>query len=129
MGAQRAFDEALAYAGERKTFGVPIGAHQLIQQKIANMYTNVLAGRGLVHRAAIQFDQGERNTLNASAAKLHCSRIANNAAYEAVQVFGGNGFNSEYPVGKLLRDARIFEIYEGTTEIQQLIIPRELLFR
>lgn len=123
--AQRALDEATKYSMERKTFGVPIAAHQAIQHKLANMVVGIEVSRLAYIRAAWMFDRGQRNTYWASIAKCLAADVANSAATEAVQTFGGAGFNSEYPVEKLMRDAKIFQIYEGTGEIQRLIISRE----
>ncbi|KAI1282158.1 putative medium-chain specific acyl-CoA dehydrogenase, mitochondrial [Halotydeus destructor] len=125
--AQRAYDEAAKYSLQRKTFGQPIANYQAIQFKLANMAIGIETSRLAYLKAAWLFDKGERNTYWASIAKCMASDVANMAAQEAVQIFGGAGFNSEYPVEKLMRDAKIFMIYEGTSEIQRIIISRELL--
>jgi acyl-CoA dehydrogenase len=125
--AQRALDEAQKYSLERKTFGQPIAAYQAIQWKLANMAIGIETARMAYIRAAWQFDNGVRNTYWASIAKCLAGDVANMAAQEAVQTFGGAGFNSEYPVEKLMRDAKIFMIYEGTAEIQRIVIARELM--
>ncbi|KAJ3238691.1 hypothetical protein HDU78_003372 [Chytriomyces hyalinus] len=125
--ARRAYDEALKYALERKTMGKPIAEHQAIAFMLADMAIGVEAARGLVYKTSWQIDNGERNTLVASMAKAYASEVANKNAADAVQIFGGNGFNSEYPVEKLMRDAKIFMIYEGTSQIQRLIISRSLI--
>ncbi|XP_064457394.1 medium-chain specific acyl-CoA dehydrogenase, mitochondrial-like isoform X1 [Ornithodoros turicata] len=125
--AQRALDEAAKYSTERKTFGAPIAAHQAVQFILADMAIGVEVSRLAWMRAAYEADQGRRNTYYASIAKALASDVANKCASDAVQVFGGNGFNTEYPVEKLMRDAKIFQIYEGTSQIQRLIISRELL--
>lgn len=125
--AKRALNESVAYANQRKTFGQPIANHQAIAFMIADMATSVEAARMLVWNAAITFDQGRRNSLMAAHAKRFAADEAMRVATDAVQVFGGYGFNSEYPVEKLMRDAKIFQIYEGTSQIQRLIISRHVL--
>lgn len=124
--ARRAMDEAVKYALERKTFGTQIINHQMVQAILAEMAINVEAARLLTWKSCWVVDKGERNTLYASIAKAFAADIANKTATDAVQVFGGNGFNSDYPVEKLMRDAKIFQIYEGTAQIQRLIIARNL---
>jgi acyl-CoA dehydrogenase len=123
--AQRALDEATKYAFERKTFGQPIANYQAIQFKLAEMVIGIETSRMAYIRAAWQFDRRERNTYWASIAKCLAGDVANKTAQEAVQIFGGAGFNAEYPVEKLMRDAKIYQIYEGTAEIQRLVISRE----
>ncbi|XP_004929914.1 medium-chain specific acyl-CoA dehydrogenase, mitochondrial isoform X1 [Bombyx mori] len=125
--AQRALHEATKYSLERKTFGVPIARHQAVAFMLADMAIGVETARIAWQRAAWMVDHGQKNTVMASVAKCHASEIANKAATDAVQVFGGNGFNTEYPVEKLMRDAKIYQIYEGTSQIQRLIISREIL--
>ena len=125
--AQRALDEATKYSFERKTFGVPICQHQAIQFLLADMIIGIETARLAYIKAAWQFDRGERNTYLASIAKCLAGDIANKCASDAVQIFGGAGFNSEYPVEKLMRDAKIFQLYEGTAQIQRIIISREHL--
>jgi len=125
--AQRALDEATKYALERKTFGRTIIEHQAIQFLLAEMAMNVEAARLCVQRSAWEMDQGRRNTYYASIAKAFAGDIANKAATDCVQIMGGNGFNTEYPAEKLMRDAKIYQIYEGTAQIQRLIIGREWL--
>ncbi|XP_026746626.1 probable medium-chain specific acyl-CoA dehydrogenase, mitochondrial isoform X2 [Trichoplusia ni] len=125
--AQRALTEATKYALERKTFGVPIARHQAVAFMLADMAIGVETARLAWMRAAWMADYGIRNTVLASVAKCHASEIANKAAADAVQIFGGNGFNTDYPVEKLMRDAKIYQIYEGTSQIQRLIISREIL--
>mmetsp|Transcript_1152 Transcript_1152/g.1362 ORF Transcript_1152/g.1362 Transcript_1152/m.1362 type:complete len:414 (-) Transcript_1152:804-2045(-) len=124
--ARRAMDEAVKYAMERKTMGVPIAQHQAINFMIADMAMNIEAGRMLTYKSAVEIDSGNRNTYYASMAKAFAGDAANKIASDAVQIFGGNGFNTEYPVEKLMRDAKIYQIYEGTSQIQRLIIAREL---
>ncbi|KAM7400215.1 hypothetical protein PAMA_004760 [Pampus argenteus] len=125
--AQRALDEATNYALERKTFGKVIAEHQAVSFLLAEMAMKVELARMGYQRAAWEVDNGRRNTYYASIAKAFAGDIANQVASDAVQVFGGNGFNSEYPVEKLMRDAKIYQIYEGTAQIQRLIIAREHL--
>ncbi|KAJ1553739.1 hypothetical protein HK405_007034 [Cladochytrium tenue] len=125
--ARRAYEEALKYSLERKTMGKPISEHQAIAFMLADMASGVEASRLLVWKAAWMRDSGARNTLFASMAKATASEVANKNAADAVQIFGGNGFNSEYPVEKLMRDAKIFMIYEGTSQIQRLIISRTVI--
>jgi acyl-CoA dehydrogenase len=127
--AQSAYDHAVAYAKERKTFGVPIYKHQAIGFLIADMACAIQAARLLVWQSAWTIDQGKRNTREAAFAKLFAADIAVRVATDAVQVFGGNGFNKEYPVEKLYRDAKIYQIYEGTSQIQRLIIAKEIFER
>ncbi|KAL7647653.1 UNVERIFIED_CONTAM: hypothetical protein RMT77_001253 [Armadillidium vulgare] len=127
--AQRALDEATNYALERKTFGQPIINHQAIAFLIAEMAMDVELGRLAYYRGSWEYDQGKSNSYYASIAKAFASDAANKSASNAVQVFGGNGYNTEYPVEKLMRDAKIYQIYEGTSQIQRLIITREHLKR
>ncbi|XP_043941720.1 medium-chain specific acyl-CoA dehydrogenase, mitochondrial isoform X1 [Protopterus annectens] len=123
--AQRALDEATKYALERKTFGKFLAEHQIVSFMLAEMAMKVELARMAYQRAAWEVDQGRRNTYYASIAKAFAGDIANQVAADAVQIFGGNGFNCEYPVEKLMRDAKIFQIYEGTAQIQRVIIARE----
>ena len=125
--ARAAFEDATHYALERKTFGQPIAEHQAIQFKLADMCTEIDAARLLVWRAAVKKDAGLRYTTESSMAKLFASEVANRAAKEAVQVFGGYGFLTDFPVERHFRDAKITEIYEGTSEIQRLVIASALL--
>jgi len=127
--AQRAMDEATQYALQRKTFGTEIINHQAVAHLLADMAIGVEVSRLMMMRAAWELDQGRRNTYYASIAKAIAGETANKSAADAVQIFGGNGFNTEYPVEKLMRDAKIYKIYEGTTEIQKHIIARELVGR
>merc|ERR1712178_268625 len=115
----------MGYAMERKTFGKPIMAHQAVSFMGADMAIGAEAARLCYMKSAWQADQGIRNTYMASIAKCLAGDVANKAATDAVQVFGGNGFNTEYPVEKLMRDAKIYQIYEGTAQIQRVIIGRE----
>ncbi|XP_005235328.1 medium-chain specific acyl-CoA dehydrogenase, mitochondrial isoform X1 [Falco cherrug] len=123
--AKRALDEATKYALERKTFGKPIVEHQAVSFMLAEMAMKVELARMAYQRAAWEVDAGRRNTYYASIAKAFAGDVANQVATDAVQIFGGNGFNTEYPVEKLMRDAKIYQIYEGTAQIQRMIIARE----
>ncbi|HET9234321.1 MAG TPA: acyl-CoA dehydrogenase family protein, partial [Candidatus Eisenbacteria bacterium] len=125
--AQAALDAATRYALERKTFGRPIAELQAIQWMLADSATEVEAARLLTYRAARKKDSGERYSLEASMAKLAASRTAVSVADRAVQVHGGYGYIREYPVERYYRDAKITELYEGTSEIQRLVIARNLL--
>ena len=125
--AQAALDEAVSYAKQRKQFGKKLSEFQLTQAKIADMATNIEAARLLVYQAAAKLAAGERCTKEASMAKSFASRIANKACFDAVQIHGGNGFVREFPVERYFRDVRVTEIYEGTTEVQSLIVAREVL--
>ncbi|MEM7434425.1 MAG: acyl-CoA dehydrogenase family protein [Myxococcota bacterium] len=123
---RRAMEESIAYALERKTFGVPIAEHQMVQAMIAEMGIRYEATRLLVWKAAWQVDQGGRNSLVASYSKAFGADSAMQVATDAVQVFGGNGYITEYPVEKLMRDAKILQIYEGTSQIQRMVIAKNL---
>jgi alkylation response protein AidB-like acyl-CoA dehydrogenase len=124
--AQGALDEALSYAKERKAFGQPISKFQAIQAKIADISAEIEAARLLTYKAAIQKDRGENFTLTAAQAKLKTGRLAVRACEEAVQVHGGYGYIEEYPVCRFYRDAKILTIGEGTDEVQQMVIARQL---
>lgn len=123
--AQRAMDEATKYAFERKAFGQPIANFQAVQFMLADMAIGIETSRLAYQKSAWQFDRKERNTYWASIAKCLAADVANKAASDAVQIFGGAGFNTEAPVEKLMRDAKIYQIYEGTAQIQRVIIARE----
>ncbi len=127
--ARAAFEHAVEYAKERQTMGRPIAKHQAISFMIADMAKDIEAARLLVWHSAWTKDQGMKNTKLAAMAKCFGADMAHRVASDAVQVFGGNGFNTEYPVEKLLRDSKIFQIYEGTSQIQRLIIAREIFAR
>ncbi len=127
--ARRAMDESVKYAQSRKTFGVPIATHQSVSFMIADMAKDIEAARLLVWRAACEIDQGNRNTKYAAFAKAFAADMAMRVATDAVQVHGGYGYSSEYPVEKLMRDAKIYQIYEGTSQIQRLIIAKEIFDR
>ena len=124
--ARRALDEAVKYAGERTTFGKPISQYQGVGFILADMKIRVEAARSLTWKAAWLIDHNKRNTTEAAVAKAFSADAAMQNATDAVQVFGGNGYSREYPVEKLMRDAKIYQIYEGTTQIQKMIILREL---
>jgi acyl-CoA dehydrogenase len=125
--ARRALDEAMAYALQRKAMGKPIAQHQAIAFMIADMAAGIEAARLLTHRSAWLADVGRSNTREAAMAKLFAGEHCNKVVYDAVQIFGGAGFCEEFPVAKLARDSRIYSIYEGTSQIQKLIISRALL--
>ena len=124
--AQGALDEALKYAKERKAFGQPIAKFQAIQAKIADISSEIEAARLLTYKAAIEKDRGESFTLTAAQAKLKTGRLAVRACEEAVQIHGGYGYIEEYPVCRFYRDAKILTIGEGTDEVQQMVIARQL---
>ncbi|MCJ2669715.1 MAG: acyl-CoA dehydrogenase [Candidatus Thermoplasmatota archaeon] len=125
--AQGALNEAIAYSKERIQFGKPISSFQAIQWMIADMATEIDAARFLVYRAAYVKDKGGRFSSEAAMAKLKASDVAVNVSRDAVQIFGGYGYMREYPVERYYRDAKITEIYEGTSEIQRMVISRALL--
>jgi butyryl-CoA dehydrogenase len=125
--ARAAFEDATRYALERKTFGQPIAEHQAIQFKLADMRTEIDAARMLLWRAAVKKDAGGAYGTDAAMAKLFASEVANRAAKEGVQIFGGYGYLRDYPAERHFRDAKITEIYEGTSEIQRIVIASALL--
>ena len=125
--ARRAMDEAVRYAAERSAFGRPIGNHQGVGFMLADMAIQIEAARLLVWQAAWLVDQGQPNSKQAAFAKAMAADTAMKVTVDAVQVFGGNGYSREYPVEKLMRDAKIYQIYEGTSQIQRVIITRELM--
>jgi butyryl-CoA dehydrogenase len=125
--ARAAFEDAIDYALNRKTFGKPIVKHQAIQFKLADMATEIDAARLLTLQAAHLKDSGQPYGKASAMAKLYASDVANRAAREAIQIFGGNGYVTEYPVERHFRDAKITEIYEGTSEIQKLVIANHLV--
>jgi alkylation response protein AidB-like acyl-CoA dehydrogenase len=125
--AQAAYDVARAYAKERRTFGKAIGEHQAIGFKLADMSTEIDAARLLVHRAAWLKDRGEPVTEAGAKAKLFASEMARRQTAEAIQILGGYGYTKEFPLERYYRDAKITEIYEGTSEIQRLVIARRIL--
>jgi alkylation response protein AidB-like acyl-CoA dehydrogenase len=125
--AQRAFDEARKYAGERKQFGKPIAANQAIQWKLADLDVRIEAARLLYLKAAAALDAGQLTPEMGSRAKLFASETATWVTNQAVQIHGGNGYTTDYPVERLMRDAKVTEIYEGTSEIQRMVIAKQLL--
>ncbi|MDP8967086.1 MAG: acyl-CoA dehydrogenase family protein [Actinomycetota bacterium] len=125
--AQAALDLAVAHAKQRRTFGKPIGSHQAIQQKLADMQTEIEAARALTWRAARLKDADRPHTVEGAQAKLFASSVARRVTGEAIQVLGGYGYTRELPAERYYRDAKVTEIYEGTSEIQRLVIARALL--
>jgi acyl-CoA dehydrogenase len=126
---RRCLDESVAYARERKTFGVPIAQHQLVQAMLADMKIRIEATSLLVRKAAWNLDHGKRDPITSSCAKAFGADAAMQSAIDAVQVFGGYGYVKDYPVEKLMRDAKILQIYEGTAQVQRLVIARQLVGR
>src|SRR5579859_611324 len=124
---RRCLDESVAYARERKTFGVPIAQHQLIQAMLAEMKIRIEATSLLVRKAAWSLDKGIRDPMASSCAKAFGADAAMQSAIDAVQVFGGYGYVKDYPVEKLMRDAKILQIYEGTAQVQRLVIARQVI--
>jgi acyl-CoA dehydrogenase len=125
--ARRALDESVAYAKERKAFGFPIAGFQAVQFMLADMAKDIEAARLLTHQSACMIDAGQRASKYSSFAKCFATDTAMRVTTDAVQIFGGNGYTKEYPVEKLMRDAKLMQIYEGTNQIQRLVIARELL--
>jgi alkylation response protein AidB-like acyl-CoA dehydrogenase len=125
--AAGAYERSLAYAKEREAFGTPIYKHQAIAFKLADMATEIEAARLLVHRAAWLKDQGKDYGMAASMAKVYASDVAMRTTVEAVQIHGGYGYVKEYHVERLMRDAKITQIYEGTSEIQRVVISRNIM--
>lgn len=125
--ASGAYELALKYAKERKAFGTEICNHQAIAFKLADMYTEITAARHLVMKAAFDKDEGDNYDQSGAMAKLYASKVAMEQTVEAVQIHGGNGFVKEYHVERLMRDAKITQIYEGTSEIQKIVISRSLI--
>lgn len=125
--ASGAYELALKYSKERKTFGTEICNHQAIAFKLADMYTEIEAARMLVMKAAWDKDQGNNYDTSGAMAKLYASKVAMEQSVEAVQIHGGNGFVKEYHVERLMRDAKITQIYEGTSEIQKIVVSRSIL--
>jgi acyl-CoA dehydrogenase len=124
---QRCLDECVAYAKQRKTFGIAIAEHQLVQAMLAEMAIGIEATRLLYQKAAWNLDHGVRDPIVSSYAKAYGADKAMQTAVDAVQVFGGNGYVKDYPVEKLMRDAKVLQIYEGTSQIQRLVIARSLV--
>jgi len=127
--AERLLADSVAYASERKQFGVPIAQHQLIQGMIADMKTEALVARAMVLETAAKKDRGEDVVLESAAAKYFASEMVGRVADKAVQIFGGAGYIADYGIERLYRDVRLFRIYEGTSQIQQVIIARETVKR
>jgi len=127
--AERLIEDCVAYAKDRVQFGKPIEEHQLVQALIADSKTEALAARALVMQTARLRDSGANTTLEAAAAKYFCSEMVGRVADRAVQVFGGAGYIADYGIERFYRDVRIARIYEGTSQIQQLVIARETLRR
>jgi acyl-CoA dehydrogenase len=126
--AQGATDYALEYAKSRETMGRPIAEHQLVAAKLAEMETKCEAARGLLYKVGTAIDEGVEPLTKLSAmAKLFCGDVAMEVTTEAVQILGGYGYMKEYPVERMMRDAKITQIYEGTQEIQRLVIAREMV--
>jgi len=124
--ARRALEESLAYAGDRKAFGQPIGEFQAVQFMLADMAKGIEASRLLTMQSAWLLDEGRRAAKQSAMAKCFATDVAMEATTDAVQIFGGNGYTREYPVEKLMRDAKLMQIYEGTNQIQRVVIAREL---
>jgi butyryl-CoA dehydrogenase len=125
--ARAALEQSVAYAKQRKSFGVPIAQHQAIQFMLADMATQIDAARLLAWRAAKCKDDKQRHTMESSIAKLYASEMATRVTHKAIQIHGGYGYSTEFPVERHYRDARITEIYEGTSEIQRIVIASSLL--
>jgi alkylation response protein AidB-like acyl-CoA dehydrogenase len=125
--AQAALDASIEYSQSREQFGRPISKFQAIQFKLADMATEIAAARHLVYDSAVTKDKGEKLTKISAMAKLYASEVAMRATTQAIQVFGGNGYSTEYPVERFFRDAKLCEIGEGTSEIQRIVIAREVL--
>ena len=125
--AERLCDESVAFARDRKQFGKPVAEHQLVQAMLADSATEAFAGRAMVLEAARSMDCGERITRKAASCKLFCSEMVGRVADRAVQVHGGAGYMRDYPVERFYRDVRLFRLYEGTSQIQQIVIARDLI--
>jgi isovaleryl-CoA dehydrogenase len=121
-----ALDVALAYARERKQFGAPIGTFELVQGKLADMYAALNASRSYAYAVAAACDRGESTRKDAAACILFCAEAATRLSLDAIQLLGGNGYTNDYPTGRLLRDAKLYEIGAGTSEIRRMLIGREL---
>ncbi|MEL6766595.1 MAG: acyl-CoA dehydrogenase family protein, partial [Pseudomonadota bacterium] len=121
-----AMDVVMPYVHERTQFGQPIGEFQLMQGKIADMYTAMNASRGYVYAVAAACDRGETTRQDAAGCLLYSSERAVTVALEAIQALGGNGYINDYPTGRLLRDAKLYEIGAGTQEVRRMLIGREL---
>ena len=124
---QAAFDETLPYLRERKQFGRNIGSFGIMQAKLADMYTALQSSRAFVYRVAEDYDAGRFSRIDPAACLLHTSSSAVQVCLEAIQSLGGNGYINEYRTGRLLRDAKLYEIGAGTNEIRRMLIGRELV--
>ena len=125
--AERMIEEGLAYAKDRQQFGEPIGKFQLVQAMLADSRTECYAARSMVKDASTRFDQEERVSMEASCAKLFASEMVGRVADRTVQLFGGAGYIADYPAERFYRDARLFRLYEGTSEIQRITIARHMV--
>jgi acyl-CoA dehydrogenase len=125
--AERLIEDALRFAMERKQFGAPLADHQLIQAMLADSRAEAFAGRSMVLEAARSKDAGKNVSLDASCCKLFCAEMVGRVADRAVQIHGGAGYMAEYAVERFYRDVRLFRIYEGTTQIQQIVIARGMV--
>ena len=126
---QACLDVVLPYVHERKQFGQPIGEFQLMQAKLADMYTATNACRAYVYAVARACDEGRTSRKDAAGAILYAAEAATKIALDAIQILGGNGYINDYPTGRLLRDAKLYEIGAGTSEIRRMLIGRELFER
>ena len=124
--AQSAFDHSMQYSDERMTFGKKLHQHQAMQFMLSDMKTKIEAARLLTWKAAFLADKGEKNTEAAAHAKRFAADIAMEVTTDAVQVFGGYGYSEEYPVARLMRGAKVIQIYEGSSQVQRMIIGREI---
>ena len=124
--ARAAYEHALNYSNERQTFGRPLHQHQAIQFMLADMKTSLEAARMLTWKSASEFDNGIRNTESAAHAKRFAADMAMEVTTNAVQVYGGYGYSEEYPVARLMRGAKVMQIYEGSSQVQRMIIGREI---
>jgi isovaleryl-CoA dehydrogenase len=123
---QAALDVALPYVHERKQFGQPIGTFQLVQGKLADMYVGMNAAKAYVYAVAKACDRGQTTREDAAGAILYAAERATQVALDAIQILGGNGYTNDYPLGRVLRDAKLYEIGAGTSEIRRMLIGREL---
>jgi isovaleryl-CoA dehydrogenase len=124
---QAAMDAALPYLRERKQFDQPIGSFGIMQAKIADMYTALQSSRAYAYMIAMDYDRGEKSRIDPASCLLHASQSAVQVGLEAIQCLGGNGYINEYPTGRILRDAKLYEIGAGTNEIRRMLIGRELV--
>ena len=124
---QAALDIALPYVRERKQFDVPIGTFGIMQAKIADMYTALQSSRAYAYMVAMDYDRGHTSRIDPASCLLHASRNAVHVTLEAIQCLGGNGYINDYPTGRLLRDAKLYEIGAGTSEIRRWLIGREMM--